>query len=584
MKTRYYSIAANVRDFIMVLALAVIPVLTPTFAIAYPTLYFSDIDSGPKTGNTDGAGGLAQSQHGAIVTIWGHNLGSSQGTSKVYVGGLEAANVYYWKDADGQLPGGPSDLKTYHKMQEIAFSIPAAATDGLNTIKVIVGGVESNTIPFTVRAGNIYFVASSGNDSTGKGTYVSPWLTLENVFAGGNGKIAAGDIVYSVGVGTTKSLQVGQTSVLVGTSANPISLIAYPNSAVAISNTNAPLNVTAVRNYNHYPSTPYLSSYINFSKLSVTTVQSGFSGFQGMRVVGCEGTGPTYTTGGGSGFIGGGVANGSSLHLSDGKMYGLYIHNYGAVGNTDTMQHLFYISNRSGSPIPGYEIAWGHFTDNPIYQGLHVYDQGVCGDWSTPIRLHHNVIVNQRGNAININTGCTPVLTMAQIEIHDNIIVIDPSHSTSVAAIRYDADGTRAKIYNNTVYGYNSTNTFGHGTIEFVNNLIVDRKAIAFFDNAPSSQSNNLFHSISATPPPAPSWAIGAIMADPLFSNPSQGDFWLKPGSPALDMGSEIVIPTAPIDFFGYPRQKSSVSIGSMKSKPNDVTGVRIITDNPSSP
>ena len=149
-----------------------------------PALNFSDIDSGPKIGNTDGAGGLTSSQHGAIVTVWGNYLGSSQGSSKIYVGGVEAAHVYYWKDADGTLPGGPADLKTYHRMQEIAFSVPAGASDGANMIRVNVGGVDSNTLPFTVRNGNIRFIKSGGSNSN-EGTWSGPWGVLGA--AGGQG-------------------------------------------------------------------------------------------------------------------------------------------------------------------------------------------------------------------------------------------------------------------------------------------------------------------------------------------------------------------------------------------------------------
>ena len=54
-------------------------------AFAEPVLYFSDLTSGPKTGLGDGKGS------GAIVTVWGRNLGNSQGTSEVYIGNAEAA-------------------------------------------------------------------------------------------------------------------------------------------------------------------------------------------------------------------------------------------------------------------------------------------------------------------------------------------------------------------------------------------------------------------------------------------------------------------------------------------------------------
>ena len=110
----------------------------PCFAMA-PLLYFSDLVNGPKSGLGDGLG------DGAIVTAWGVNLGSVQNSSKIYLKDsagaiIEMAHTYYWKNADGILPGGPADLYTTHKMQEVAFSIPSAAAVGAGKIYVEVGG------------------------------------------------------------------------------------------------------------------------------------------------------------------------------------------------------------------------------------------------------------------------------------------------------------------------------------------------------------------------------------------------------------------------------------------------------------
>lgn len=66
---------------------------------ADPVLYFSDIASGPRTNNSDISGGRMPGQDGAIVTIWGVNLGSARGDSKVYCNGAEAAYYHSWADA-----------------------------------------------------------------------------------------------------------------------------------------------------------------------------------------------------------------------------------------------------------------------------------------------------------------------------------------------------------------------------------------------------------------------------------------------------------------------------------------------------
>jgi len=565
-------------------------------------LNFSDITSGPKTGNTDGAGGLNENQHGAIVTIWGNRFGSTQGSSKVYFkdsSGVshEAAHVYYWKNADGTLPGGPADLYTYHKMQEIAFSVPATAADGEGEIYVQVGGVNSTPLPFTVRSGDIKFIKSNGNDSTGNGTWSSPWATLSSTIAGGNSKIDAGDIVYSVGVGTTAGLLVGKTSQIVGTESNPVSVISYPNSDVLVSgNDNA--SYTIYYNYDN--------PYWNWSKISVTTVTSGIGLSQGNRIVGVEITGPTAYDGY-SGAIGG--SNGSGGYGAEGGKYlGVYIHNYGSnpdvpsSGNTgteppyppalkntwDKFQHLYYISNRSGHTAKAYEIAWNNLTDNPIYSGIHIYDQATCGDWTGFMKIHHNVVRNQRASAINVDlANCSNPRLIVPLDIYDNLLISDTSAVYDGAAFALNAPinvspptpSSNIKFYNNTIYGYGASNNLVAGNIDFKNNLIIDKQGLPYIAGAgtPETQGNNLFYSTFSTPPTVPAWATGAINSDPLFTDAANNDFSLTSTSPAINVGSDSILAIAPVDFFGRPRQAGQVDIGSAEfADSEDITNPTI--------
>ena len=137
-----------------------------------PVLYFSDITSGPKTGNSDTSGGRS-GLDGAIVTIWGRNLGNVQGGSKVYANSVEAASYYSWGNATA-----PADLYTYHQMQMISFQVSHLAQNGLGSVYIVVNGRQSNSLPFTVRAGNLYFVKTTGQDDTGDGGWGSPWRTI----------------------------------------------------------------------------------------------------------------------------------------------------------------------------------------------------------------------------------------------------------------------------------------------------------------------------------------------------------------------------------------------------------------------
>jgi hypothetical protein len=199
---------------------------------ANPVICFTDLTSGPDTGIGDGNGS------GAIATAWGWHLGSSQGASNVYYKAADgssdaAAYVYYWGNADGVSGGGPADLYTYHNMQEISFSMPDIA-DSLpdsGSIYVTVGGVNSNELPFVMRTGNIYHCKTTGNNSTGDGSWANPWLNTNFYTDGALGQtIIAGDTVY-VGDGVDDiwaNYGMAFVTQLTGATNNHIAFIAYP--------------------------------------------------------------------------------------------------------------------------------------------------------------------------------------------------------------------------------------------------------------------------------------------------------------------------------------------------------------------
>ncbi|MEI7891260.1 MAG: IPT/TIG domain-containing protein [bacterium] len=538
-----------------------------THAASIPVLNFSDIDSGPKTGNTDGVGS------GAIVTIWGNYLGSTQGTSKVYVGNVEATAIYYWKNADGQLPSGPADLYSSHKMQEIAFAIPATAPDGLTTIKVVVNGIETNTLPFTIRAGNIYFIKNGGNDTTGNGSWGNAWATLGNVVSG-NGKIAAGDVIYSVGIGANSSILVGVTNDLIGTASSPFSLLVYPNTIAQVTTTSGN---TAFKNYNHGP-TIHPSAYWNFSKFSIDTGYEAFSIFGYGRYVAnnVKGVMPAVSY---SGFIGGSCPPSNvpdTVSCSGHKVFGNEVHDYGDPTGVNNFHHLIYISNRSGATAEAYEIGWNNFHDNTAYQGIHVYDY-VDNPWAGTFKIHNNLIKNQAGNAINMNDA-----SLADYQIYNNVIVLDTTFNPAnaggfaspAAAIRIDTGSANAtfKLYNNTVFGYAATNNMGTSTIDYQNNLMVDNRNVAYAGavNANFTKANNLFYSLANPSLSLPSWATGSSNSNPFFSNAANYDFSLQVGSSAKAAGTDATLATAPTDFYGQPRVAGSVSIGAIQYVNND--------------
>jgi len=388
-------------------------------------------------------------------------------------------------------------------------------------------------------------------------------------------------------------MKIGANAGLSGTITMPFSFIAYPNTRVAFSGLGGDGAVIDPW-YNSLRHT----TGINTSKLSITadgyTAPYGIITTQDCRYVGLEITGPTVYGG-----YGGAITN-TTYGSQGGVFLGLYIHHYGyangweyipnpgiwteppynGVGaactncsTVDKYQHLFYISNRMGYRVNAYEIAWGHFTDNPVLEGIHVYDQAPGGGWTGTIKAHHNVIKNQRGGAIDIDfPDTTPV------EIYNNLIISDINTPYSGEAFRLGpAANSNIKVYNNTVYGYNTVSGNTGALVDFRNNIMVDTRGVAFFSTMPTYQSNNLFYSTGSTA--KPTWATtetGNLNVDPHFIDGVNGNFALKPDSLAKYAGSDMVLATTPTDFFGQPRKVGFVSIGAINfvSAIGTVTGV----------
>ena len=204
-------------------------------ALAAPVILFSDMVDGPKTG-FDGS-----STQGAAITIWGRGFGGSRGTSTLTVCGVTL-------DQDAQFAewGASSNPQTASDQQRITFYLTSAMATGAGTIRVNVGGTDSNTIPFYCRllgASHIYFVSPTGND-TNNGTSIStPWKTGSKLRA----TMVAGDIAYlRAGVytdvdpvfsaGRANWIQIWGSNIRNGLANNSIGVISYPGEMAQIGN------------------------------------------------------------------------------------------------------------------------------------------------------------------------------------------------------------------------------------------------------------------------------------------------------------------------------------------------------------
>lgn len=459
--------------FILALALSF-----PSLVFAdNPRLAFTDLISGPSYGLNDGQG------EGTIITVWGNRLEDTPGSVLIEdVSGVEyeAAYIYYWKRADGTLPGGPADLSETHNMYEVAFSIPSMPVGDVEISLVTANGHESNSLPFTVREGNIYHVSSDGSNNNGDGSFSNPWNHINGLpyqsRAPGNGNLDAGDIVYSHGV-KEPSLSEGSTNAglflrsINGTLQRQVAIAAYPGTQPVVESPRWGLH-------------PYQSSGIVVSKYVFkggllddpmdnsqhfdpgappdSTLQvkpSAFGRVVGNRITDSEGK----CSNGWAGAISG---NGASAA----KIYGNYVHDIGCI-QTSHFHHTTYMSKRSsnGSESEAWEFGWNRFDNNMAKFGIHFYDQSPfdnrsCDPVVGTFKIHDNYIVNQRGTGINVRTsdhGDDDYCWEVDTQIFNNVIInsglgpiAELNNGTSPYAIQVGGDILgNFTIENNLVYG-----------------------------------------------------------------------------------------------------------------------------------
>ena len=576
-----------------------------------PTLNFTDLVSGPSTGLNDGVG------EGTIVTVWGNNLGATQGSSKLTIGGIAPSHIYYWKNADGVLPSGPADLYTYQKMQEIAFSLPASLTNGQYEIQVTVDSQASNTLPFTVRDGRILHIKTTGS-AGGNGSWSSPWSKLFD----GISKYKAGDIVYShngVSDVNTYGDPSGTTgtgilfSGIKGTLDKQVAFVGYPGSRTLIKGASNGIDI-------------YLSDAIVISKQTVrvgkwatpatdsTTILpkdsgEGIKGSANGRVIAND---VSQTDGkcvsGYAGAIWTSSAYGVYDYISNSIYYGNYVHDWGCK-QTSKFEHTTYMSirNNDAAKRGPFNFAWNILKNNAAKYGIHIYDENWnnsnCGDFTGIVTIHDNYVINQRSAGIDLASGANNgyICWTNPFSIYNNVLIntgLGPADEAQLeeTAIRIGDQGmtSNVKIYNNTIYGIgdntpgaafkaaiaflDNPSLGGKITVDISNNIIYDTSGDKYTSINPTtfpniSGSNNLWFSSGGTL----NSTVDSRLTGNIFKNPKfldlKGDFNLSNSSPAIDAGIDVSA-SVKNDILGVRRpQGSAFDIGAYEvSTPSIIT------------
>jgi len=514
---------------IFLITILLLTTLGAAFAYAAaPAVFYSDLTSGPKTGG--------QNSKGAFVTIWGKNFGSIRGTSYVSIGGGQADNYPVWTDT------------------KISFQLGTNAATGNITVTTSEG--TSNGVSFTVRSGNIYFAKTTGNDSSGDGSWDNPWRTIIKV----KNSLATGDIGYicdGVNQTTIDDYNACVNLSSGGTASLPKALVAYPGATVNVGSS------SVSRGFYWYSG----GTYWVLSQFNVTAGEVAFEWTTGWRIVG-----NTITVPNGDGASA--AIHGGASYI---KILGNELYNCG-IAEPSKLYHNIYVTNDSGTALTDIEIAWNIVRNSTANRGIQIYNNSGT---TTNVSIHDNLCHDLRGNGININRG-----NIGIVKVYNNIVYKCakgpgfPNGESDYNGILIENNNATIYLYNNTVYdcGYSrggrDTGLFAiegfTGTIYPRNNIFYSNKQnyepyLAVNSRKPPNGAyNNLFYGKGS----APAWDTAAVNSDPKFVNISGYDLHLQSSSPAKDTGyNTTAIALWDIDGILRP-QGNAVDIGAYEINP----------------
>jgi hypothetical protein len=541
-----------------------ISVSPAAFAQSAPRVFFSDIQSGPNTSGQNGKG--------VFVTLWGTGFGTTQGTSTVTIGGGAADNCPVW---------GAGWLW----YQKITCQLGASAATG--NIVVTVNGTASNPTPFTVRAGNIYFVATTGSDGN-NGSFTAPWASISHCVH----TALAGDTCYvrnGVVAGNVDNYGACIAVQSAGSAGKPIAVIGYPGESATIGSSSCQY---AMR-------TPSISGGpFQYWVISQMKILGGgnqvldLTSTANWWVIGNDMTCPNSPGGQSACWETSATAN--FIYA-----YGNHLHNF---PSNDKQYHGFYFSDN----VNHVWVGWNSIHDGGC-RGIQFHSTGAPNLFD--LHVHDNNIFNIRCDGVNMAT-IDP--SKGTVEVYNNLIyhtgtgpdytTQGPSSYTCIASPGITNSGSSGtgtgSFYGNTLYDCSSRSTSGGSTtqgaisvvsgspaIQVSNNVIVttsgDTGGYLSSDSSSSlvSGSNNLCFGSGACPS---SFASGSISADPLFVSLANHNFALQSLSPAV--GAAAASKSAPTDITGALRP-TPPSIGAYElggtgvvpTKPNPPTNLSVI-------
>lgn len=477
-------------------ALLVFVVSAATAQASYPRISFTDLQSGPVTGGLN--------NQGSIITVYGFGFGASRGTSTVTIGGVAAANYLQWSD------------------RKISFQ-PGSTTPTGKIVVNVAGSGSSNGVTFTVRAGQLHFVSTSGTDSN-SGAIASPWRTIAHA----KNNSHAGDIIYVMNGVNEAGLDNSSASVAIaqgGTAGAPIAIVVYPGATATIgSATGQSYGVRTTASAGNW--------VIAGMVLRGSTSALSATNSSNWRIVGNDISCPN---GSGSNAC---VDLGGSANT---QLYGNLIHDSGSTSSTDVKLYKA-VSYSAGSN--GADVGWNEIARVRACRAVQFYSDTTA---LSNLKVHDNLIHDVRCDAVNFG-NVDPAA--GAVKAYNNVIYragtgpapggVDASYGCVKVA---GANSAAVQLMNNTFFDCGARKNSDSGAlvvsaaVSLLDNIIAVTSGEAYVssgsDQSLVSGSNNLFSGAGN----ALASSSASVAADPKFVNPGV-DFHLQAGSPAIDAGA----------------------------------------------
>jgi hypothetical protein len=374
--------------FILFSTISILLTINPLNAQARPVLFFSDLTWGPKTGWEGSA------PKGAAVTVWGKNFGPANGTNKITACGVDipsndSTHVVEWgvTGTENHIPRG---------LERITFWLKNTMTDGPGTISVTVGGLTSNTLPFTIAAGKIYFISVSDGNNSYNGLYSTrsghsgsdgPFKDILK-FNPSNNPSGDGQYICYVKGGTYSTTDADNAFVALrgpyGAPTKQKALIAYPAEVPTINTANASRGIIWNADYSPYG----MNSYFTYSKLYAVGGWGAIDNYGDYnRTIGCHFKDMLNEAWTGFVWVGGSKYT---------RIYGNYFDHNGY----DSYKHNIYIKTQPSISGLNYATLYTYVGWNEI---------------SSPVAGSDN-----RGGAIFISKSSDSAYDTRYVYIHDN--------------------------------------------------------------------------------------------------------------------------------------------------------------------